>query len=162
MYQLLPAGMSSEINKTKGTDWLQSARNPPVQLIQRSWIFPPFPGDFFRSWINNAESELKFKDPTKTNILNPQSDWFVVQGSLNYPNAANIRLMLEGFPYNSALLWVGTITTPWFLGLSCRRMLEQKQLEMLDLVDLQSLGDVATGGWTNQDFMGMGCFFLKL
>lgn len=30
---------------------------------------------------------------------------------------------------------------PLILGLSHRRMLEQKQLEMLDLVDLQSLGD---------------------
>ena len=47
MYQLLPAGMSSEINKTKGTDWLQSARNPPVQVLQRSWIFPPFAGEIF-------------------------------------------------------------------------------------------------------------------
>ncbi len=43
-------------------------------------------------------------------------------------------------------------------------MLEQKQLEMLDLVDLQSLGDesfLETGGWTNQDFMESDVF-LKL
>lgn len=53
---------------------------------------------FFRSWINNAESELKFKDPTKTNISKTlKMTGLLYRGSLKQfhfvgtTNAAKVR-----------------------------------------------------------------------
>ena len=118
---------------------------------------------FFRSWINNAESELKFKNPTKINILNPQSDWFVVQRSLNDPFCGDHKRsermqMLRDFPYNSALLRVGNIMTPDFRGVVSQDVGAEATWNV-GFGGSTVTWQRGSGGWTNQDFMGMGCFF---